>query len=78
MWLHQDTKKPLTLKRLLANPSEQQHAKPEQLRDACLVTMGIYEQQFEWLLALEQLASEKDQVTLEKKLTALLAIQEKI
>ena len=63
MWLHQDTKKTLTLKRLLANPSEQQHANPEQLRDACLVTMGVYEQQFEWLLALEQLASEKDQVT---------------
>ena len=40
--------------------------------------MGVYEQQFEWLLALEQLASEKDQVTLEKKLTALLASQEKI
>ena len=72
MWMHKDTQKALSLKRLLVNPADQQYAVPEPLNLACLVTNGIYEKKYEWLLALERLASEKDTVTLEKKLKALL------
>ena len=70
--MHKETHKVLSLKRLLVNPIDQQYAIPEPLHLACLVTNGIYEKEYDWLLALERLASEKDTVTLEKKLKVLL------
>ena len=72
MWIHNETKKPLPLRRLLLSPVDQQFAVPEDLQTACIVSNGMYEKKQEWLLALEHLASEKDSVTLEKKLIQLL------
>lgn len=72
MWIHQETKKPLPLRRLLLNPGDYQLAIPENLATACIVTNAVYEKKQAWLLALERLASEKDTVTLEKKLVQLL------
>lgn len=72
MWVHHETKKPLPLRRFLLNPIDQQFAIPEDLATACIVSNGMYEKKQELLLALERLASEKDTVTLEKKLLQLL------
>lgn len=72
MWLHHETKKPLPLRRLLANPADPQFAVPEDLATACIVSNAMYEKKQVLLLALERLASEKDPVTLEKKLLQLL------
>lgn len=72
MWIHHETKKPLPLRRFLLSPVDQQFAVPEDLPTACIVSNGMYEKKQEWLLALERLASEKDTVTLEKKLMQLL------
>ena len=72
MWVHRETKKPLPLRRFLLNPADQQFAIPEDLSRACIVSNGMYEKKHDWLLALERLASEKDTVTLERKLTQLL------
>lgn len=72
MWVHRETKKPLPLRRFLLSPVDQQFAVPEDLATACIVSNGMYEKKQEWLLALERLASEKDTVTLEKKLMQLL------
>jgi len=73
MWLTADMTKPLTLRKLLTKPQEMQQAKPEPLAVACLVTDGIQDNKHEWLLDLERLASEKDNITLENKLQKLLS-----
>ena len=60
MWVAPKDNKGRSLRRLVDNPTEQPWCIPEPLQVACLVTNGLYE---------------KDTVTMEKKLTALLQPQ---
>ena len=75
MWINSNTGKPVTLRRLIQHPGEIHTVTPEPLHVACIVTNAVYEKRTDWLLELEQLASEQDPATLERALHELIARQ---
>jgi hypothetical protein len=72
MWLHKDTKKSLSLKRLIQQGFDVSMVIPEKLDDACLVAFGVSRGAYNWLLALESLAAEEDSSIVEEQLSLLI------
>ena len=72
MWLHRDTKKSLSLKRLIQQGFDVEMVIPEKLDDACLVSFGVSRGAYEWLRALESLAAEEDSSIVEEQLSLLI------
>jgi hypothetical protein len=72
MWLDKDTKKPVSLRKLLQKGFSTKNAIPEPLSVACLITHGLNEKRLDWVLKLEDLGSEADMAELERRLKTLL------
>lgn len=72
MWLNKDTKKPVSLRKLIQQGFTPIVHIPEPLSVACPVTHGLNEKRLDWVMALEDLGSERDLVDLEKRLQQLL------
>lgn len=72
MWLNKDTKKPVSLRKLVQQGFIPVVHVPEALSVACPVTHGLNEKRLDWVMALEDLGNERDLVDLEKRLQQLL------